>query len=148
MKTLICALLMIASHSAFAADASTWEGHGTLTDAKGNVISTYELLVENTKDGADRVSDVTVTLPDGTKEKHACTSTDGENKSWKSVCDHATGGGRCFSEGLCINYVEDKDQKAFATMIAVDGPSDMRMLRTELDSGKAVRFFSEKLHKR
>ena len=71
-----------------------------------------------------------------------------ENQGWTSECDNGNGGGRCFGEGLCVSYVEDKTGKSFATTIIKDDDNNMRMLRTELDHGKAVRFYREKLHKK
>jgi hypothetical protein len=149
MKTILCTLLLLASQTTFAATSPTvWEGQGTLTTVHGQQLSTYKLLVERTEDKSGGVTNVTVTLPDGSTQNHVCRTTDGSHGGWKSVCDHGTGGGRCLTEGLCISYEEEAGGKAFATSIVMDGPADMRLLRTELQDGKAVQFFSEKLHKR
>ena len=148
MKKLIIALALVASPATFAASTDIWEGPGSLFDVQGNPLSTYSLVVENIKNGNQIQSNVTVTLPDGTIHKQQCLMTETSQDGWKSDCDHGKGGGHCFGEGLCISYEEDSTGKAYATTIVMDGPTDMRLLRTELQNGQAVRFFREKLHKR
>jgi hypothetical protein len=151
MKTIICTLILLATPFTFAANTKitdTWEGTGTVTQAHGNDSSKYSLLVEKEKGEGSSVTHVTVTLADGTTQQHVCKMIEGSQGSWKSECDHGSGGGRCLTEGLCISYEDAGAGKAFATNIVMDGPKDMRLLRTELQDGKAVRFFSEKLHKR
>lgn len=148
MKKLIFAIALIATQQIFAAEIEIWEGPGSLFDLQGNPSGVYNLVVENTKRDQQIQSHVTVTLSDGTVFKQQCLMTETTEGRWKSECDNGKGGGQCFGEGLCISYVEDSTGKAYATTIAMDGPSDMRLLRTELQKGKAVRFFREKLHKR
>ena len=148
MKTLILAMTLIVSQHSFAASTDIWEGPGSLFDVKGNPTSTYNLVVENTKNGNQIQSNVTVTLPNGTTQQQQCLMTETSQDGWTSKCDHGNGGGHCFGEGLCISYEEDSSGKAYATTIVMDGPSDMRLLRTELLNGQAVQFFREKLHKR
>jgi hypothetical protein len=148
MKSLIMALALIGAQSSFAATTDVWEGPGALFDLQGNSISTYTLLVENTKNGSQIQSNVTITLPDGTTQKEQCLMTETGANHWTSKCDYGSGGGSCFGEGMCISYEADANGKAFATTIAMDGPNDMRLLRTELKNGQAVQFFREKLHKR
>ncbi len=148
MKKLILTIAMIAPQQTLAATTDIWEGSGSLFDTKCNPTGTYSLVVENTKNGNQIQSNVTVILPDGSVHKKHCLMTESSSESWKSECDNGKGGGHCFGEGLCVSYVEDGTGKAYATTIAMDGPSDMRLLRTELQNGQAVRFFREKLHKR
>ena len=146
MKKLILTLALISSSSAFAA-TEVWEGAGSLFDVQGNTIGDYQLKVENSKDGNKTQSQVTITLPKGQIITENCSITNDE-KGWKSECGPSKGGGQCLGEGLCISYEEDGTGKAYATTIVMDGPSDMRMLRTELQAGKAVRLYREKLHKK
>lgn len=148
MKALVLGLILAATQNSFAASTDTWEGPGSLFDTKGSEISTYNLVVENTKNGNQIQSNVTVTLPDGSVQKQQCKMTETAQDQWTSECDHGKGGGHCFGEGLCISYEEDSAGKAYATTIVMDGPADMRLLRTELQNGQAVHFFREKLHKR
>lgn len=148
MKFLFLILTALASQAAYSANTDIWEGSGALFDLSGNQTGTYNLQVEKTHLGNKTQADVTVTLPNGTIYKHQCIMSDSNQTSWTSVCDHGKGGGHCFGEGLCISYEEDGTGKAYATNITLDGSSDMRLLRTELLNGKAVRFFREKLHKK
>lgn len=148
MKSLICALALFASQNTFAITTNIWEGPGSLFDAHGNLSGSYNLVVENTQTGNKIKSNVTVTLADGRVHKQQCLMTETGKDSWESNCDHGKGSGHCFGEGLCVSYEENSTGKAYATTIVMDGPSDMRLLRTELLNGKAVQFFREKLHKR
>jgi hypothetical protein len=147
MKKLLITLALIASQSGFAA-TSVWEGPGLLFDANGNPAGHYNVLVERTKSGNQVKSSITVKLPDGTTQQHQCLATESAENRWKSTCDHGKGGGSCFGDGLCISYEEDGNGKSYATTIIFDGPSQMRLLRTELRNGQAFRFFREKLYKR
>jgi hypothetical protein len=59
------------------------------------------------------------------------------------VSDRGSGGGRCFSNGLCQFYEQVPGGHAFATTLSKDSANRMRLLVTELDAGKAVRFYEE-----
>lgn len=146
MKHLTLTLaLVLAQHCIAAADV--WKGEGSLFKLNGESEGSYSLTVKNTRNGSVTESEITVALANGAIINLQCTNTAGEGESWSSLCGHGKGGGRCLGEGLCISYLEGESGKAFATTIAMDGPSDMRLLRTELKDGKAVRFFREKLHR-
>ncbi|MBX9767182.1 MAG: hypothetical protein K2X47_07925 [Bdellovibrionales bacterium] len=148
MKTLILTLTALLAQTSLAGTPDIWEGDGALFEVHGKPAVTYHLVVENTKTADITNTNVTVTLPDGTAIKQQCVMTERTPGKWSSECDHGKGGGSCFGEGLCISYEEDAMGRAFATTIVMDGPSDMRILRTELQNGQATRFFREKLHKR
>lgn len=148
MKTLFIALALTLSAPAFAATTEIWEGSGTHFNIDGNPEGTYGLKVENTSNGKATQSHVTVTLPDGSIRKHQCSMTYSSDSRWKSECDNGFGGGQCLGDGLCASYIEDSNGKAYAMTIVMDSPTAMRLLRTELKNGHAVRFFREKLQKR
>ncbi len=148
MKKLILTIALTATHQSMAATTDVWEGPGSLFDTQGRATGIYSLVVENTKKGNQIQRNVTVTLPDGSTHREQCLMTESRSGGWTSDCDNGKGGGQCFGEGLCISYTEDGTGKAYATTIVMDGPSEMRLLRTELQYGQAVRFFREKLHKR
>lgn len=148
MKTIIIMALISAQQSFAATDI--WKGQGSVFGTKDETQSNYELTVKNTHKGERTDSEITVQLPNGTQINLTCTNNSdshGKSSSWSSECSHGKGGGRCFGEGLCISYLEDASGKAFATTIAMDGPSKMRLLRTELQNGKAVKFYREVLLK-
>ncbi len=148
MKTILFSLMLGTSHLAFAKTVQTWQGPGSTFDLQGQVTSSYELTVENTKNEGQTDTRVTIAFPDGRKIEKQCLMTEKTKESWTVQCDHGNGGGQCFGEGLCISYEADANGHAFATTIIVDGENDMRLLRTELQDGKAVRFFREKLQRK
>src|SRR5262249_3142110 len=71
----------------------------------------------------------------------------GQN-GFKIVSNQGTGSGHCVANGICQSYEQRADGHAFATVIAKDGADKLRILVTELDSGKAVRFFQQTLSKK
>ena len=147
MKSLLL-FALFASEITFASTTDVWEGSGILFNEKVEQIGSYTLVVENTKTSRQIQSYVAVSLPDGKIIKQQCLMTESKEGTWNSKCDHGAGGGQCFGNGLCMSYEKDSKGKAYATTIIKDGNSDMRLLRTELQDGKPVHFFREKLHKR
>jgi hypothetical protein len=148
MKKLILTLAMISSSYAFASTTDIWEGPGTQFDAHGKATGNYNLVVQNVTTGTQIQSTVTITLADGTVKTEQCQITNDSAGGWKSLCGTFQGGGGCFGEGMCASYEADANGHAFATNVAIDGASDLRMLRTELQNGQATGFYREKLHKR
>ena len=146
MKKLALLLTLVIAQQA-AATTTIWKGEGALFNINGKSEGQYELTVTNNKTGDVTESNIQIKTANGSVIDLQCTNTAGKDESWSSQCGHGKGGGRCLGEGLCISYLEESSGKAFATTIAMDGPTDMRLLRTELQNGKAVRFFREKLHK-
>lgn len=146
MRTLLLLALIVLPAAAVADE--TWSGEGTLFDRAGKPLGRYGLTLVRTpvKAGVVRHT-VTVELPAGKIREMRCTLTlDGE--SWTSSCaDGRQGGGRCFGDGMCLDYLSGPGGQAFATTIAFDGDDRMRMLRTELVEGEAVRFFRETLRR-
>lgn len=148
MKALTLTLIALGFTATVQAATETWEGNGTLFDQKGQAQGSYRLLVENTQQGNEIQNHVTVTLADGSVREENCQMTKREAGHWNMQCGNDRGGGSCLSEGLCISYVGNENGRGYATTIILDGPSEMRLLRTELQNGQALRFFSEKLHRR
>lgn len=146
MKKLAALLTLVIVQQA-AAGTSVWKGEGALFGINGTSQGEYELTVTNTKSGDVTESNIHIKTAEGSVIDLQCTNTAGSEDSWSSLCGHGKGGGSCFGEGLCISYLDSGNGKAFATTIVMDGAADMRLLRTELQNGKAVRFFREKLHK-
>lgn len=146
MKTLAALLTLVIVQQA-AAGTSVWKGEGALFGTNGTNQGEYELTVTNTKNGDVTESKIHIKTAEGSVIDMQCTNTAADNGSWSSQCNHGKGGGSCFGEGLCISYLDSGSGKAFATTVVMDGASDMRLLRTELQNGKAVRFFREKLRK-
>jgi hypothetical protein len=122
-----------------------WKGSGTLFDRKRNAIAEYRLeMYRTTVSPTVQLREVRVYLPGGRLKKMTC-RTRNTDKGWTSDCGESRGGGACFGDGLCIDYAVEEGGRAFATTIVMDGKDTMRLLRTELVHGKAVRFFRERL---
>jgi hypothetical protein len=144
--------LLLALLCAGRADARITEGTGHWT-GKGNVIAVDgedlgEFTVEVDRSVVDaRTVDVhgKVMLPGGKVLEFTERQTAGENNGFVIESSQGKGGGRCFGDGLCQTYVETGTDTARATTIAVDGANRMRVLITELDHGRAVRFIRQSL---
>lgn len=146
MKTILFTLALTSAQFSLAA-TDIWKGQGTVFGFKNDVQSNYDLIVKNTKNGEKTASEILILLPDGNNINLSCTNNTSSDNSWTSDCTQGQGGGRCFGEGLCISYLENKNGKAYATTIVMDGPKKMRLLRTELQNGRAVKFYRENLQK-
>jgi hypothetical protein len=126
-------------------DDQRWKGRGALFTLDGKKIADYRLEMRRKKLSSSRFRTAAkVHLRDGTVKEMTCTM-DQADQRWRSACGERKGGGYCLGDGLCLDYVADDADHAFATTIIIDGDDQMRMFRTELDGGKAVRFFREKL---
>lgn len=126
--------------------SQVWQGTGQLFSAEGKAAGAYrlELVRKRAEDGL--LQTVRVFLPDGQIQTLQCEITE-EGEAWSSVCGHGRGGGRCFGDGLCLDYLTDDKGRAFATTIVFDDDDSMRLLRTELLRGEAIRFYREKLER-
>lgn len=145
LKTLI--LVMILTSYAASASIETWEGQGDFFNLNGDLVSSYSLKVENNKTSPDQTeSQITITLSDGTVRTDKCSISYGK-KGWTSQCSNTQGGGQCYGQGLCQSYMENGNT-AYATTIVMDGPKQMRLLRTQLVNGEAASFSREKLFKK
>ncbi len=146
MTKLILTILVLSAQTSWATDV--WEGAGAYFDINGNQEGEYTLHLENVQQGDKVLSTATVTLSDGSSRKQQCLLSEMSPKGWSALCDNGNGGASCMGEGLCVSYVKNAAGIAYATTIVNDGPSNMRLLRTELRNEKAVRFFREKLVKK
>jgi hypothetical protein len=64
---------------------------------------------------------------------------------FRVVTNNGAGGGTCFTNGICTTYEEREGGHAFATTLVKDAPGKIRMLTTELENGRAVRFYQQSL---
>ncbi len=88
-------------------------------------------------------SQITVSLTDGTQKKFSQVMQD-TAQGFSLTSDAGDGGGYYLGDGLCLGYIGTEDGHGYAMTIVLDGPSAERLLRTELQDGKAVRIFREK----
>jgi hypothetical protein len=145
-----CLLVPIARADVSATDGlGTWEGSGIASDVAGTQQTPFTVTLVRRGTAANVVrTDGTIHMKDGKDvtfwDEHveqaggACTVT--------GSLGH--GGGRCFANHMCQLYVDRGDGHAFATTIAIDSAEKMRVLVTELENGKAARFFSQQLVKK
>lgn len=126
-------------------DTQVWKGSGTRYDISKMVQDTYELTVEVQKlSGQEQKSVASVVLSTGEVVVITCNQVNA-NQGWSLDCSNGKGGGYCFDQGMCQNYVADASGRAYATTLSFDGQDFMRLLRTEMLNGKAVGFFAETL---
>lgn len=127
----------------------TWEGSGTATEVSGKDLGAFTVALTRKSIGNAKVrADGKVTLASGQQIVFWQEFEDHGQNGFKLVSNHGSGGGHCFANGMCQLYEQRADGHAFATTIAKDGADKLRVLVTELDGGKAVRFFQQTLSKK
>lgn len=132
-----------------AASLGTWEGSGIAYDVSGKELGPFTIALTRTSDGpAKTLTEGVVTLADGTRKTFTQSLEAREGGGFRLESSNGAGGGRCFANDMCQSYEERADGHAFATTIVKDGAGRMRVLVTELDKGKAVRFFEQSLSKK
>jgi hypothetical protein len=126
-----------------------WEGSGTATEVSGKDLGAFNLALTRRSIGNAKVrADGKVTLASGQEIVFWQEYEDHGPAGFKVISNNGAGGGQCFSNGLCQSYEQRADGHAFATTIVKDGTDRLRVLITELDNGKAVRFFQQTLSKK
>lgn len=124
----------------------SWEGTGTSMTVRGTEASTFAVSLVRKDVGQGRVRmDGTVRLEGGKTLAVWEETIGGASGGFRISSSLGNGGGRCFDNGMCQSYVERADGRAFATTIAKDGASGLRIVVTELEGGKAVRFVQQTL---
>ncbi|HMI84589.1 MAG TPA: hypothetical protein VK550_10870 [Polyangiaceae bacterium] len=127
----------------------TWEGSGSATEVSGKDLGAFTVSLTRRTIGTAKVrADGKVTLANGQEIVFWQEFEDHGQSGFKLVSNNGAGGGHCFANGICQSYEQRTDGHAFATTIAKDGADKLRVLITELDSGKAVRFFQQTLSKK
>jgi hypothetical protein len=146
----VCALLApSAAHAGVADSLGTWEGTGTAAEAAGRDLGAFTVSLVRRSVGTGRVrADGKVTLASGQEIVFWQEYEDHGANGFRLTSNNGNGGGRCFTNAMCQTYETRADGHAFATTIATDGADKWRILVTELDHGKAVRFFQQTLSKK
>jgi hypothetical protein len=127
----------------------SWEGTGNTSDASGKDLGVFTVSLTRKSSGNAKVrADGKVTLANGQQITFWQEFEDHGPNGFRLVSNHGAGGGHCFTNAMCQTYEERADGHAFATTIAKDGPDKLRILVTELDQGKAVRFSQQTLLKK
>jgi hypothetical protein len=149
MKTKILGLAVVAmiSGQTMASQVEKWVGSGAVYSPEGQQLSTYQVSVVNTEVAPNVIqSETTVTLPDGT-QKSISQKIISNGNGWSVESNLGKGGGSCYGNDVCENYIAGENGLAYATTIISDGPNARRNLTIELRDGKAVRMLRDKLTK-
>ena len=126
-----------------------WEGSGMARDAHGADLGPFSITLTRKSLGNAKIrADGKVTLGNGQVIVFWHETEDMGGGGFRTVSSNGSGGGLCFANGMCQSYEERPDGHAFATTIVRDAPDKMRVLVTELDKGRAVRFMEQSLSKK
>lgn len=133
-------------HARITEGTGHWTGKGSVIAVDGQDLGEFSVEVDRTAVDA-RTVDVKgkVTLATGQVIEFTERQIAGDKGGFLIESSHGKGGGRCFGDGLCQSYVETGADTARATYITVDGNDKLRVLITELDHGRAVRFIRQTL---
>jgi hypothetical protein len=146
MKNVLLAVLLLAGAIAHAdGGVGSWKGSGTTFDAQGEELGDFTVELTQTAVDAHTVElRGKVTLASGQviplQQRRTM-----NGRTFQLESNRGKGGGACFGAGLCTSYEDVGDGHAYATTIVLDGSDQMRLLITELDHGKAVRFMRQSL---
>jgi len=139
-------VLAVPAHAGITDGLGHWHGSGTTYLPDGQELGDFTVDVERAAIDA-RTVEVRgkVTLASGQTFDFTERQIAGTAGGFLVESSAGKGGGRCFGAGLCQQYVETGADTARATYITVDGPDKLRVLITELDHGRAVRFIRQTL---
>jgi hypothetical protein len=149
-KTVLLALLAgLASVSSLAAGvvdgAGAWQGDGTTYDVSGAQAGSFGVRMESRATDAHTLETRgTITLADGKAHTFFQKLSDAD-RGFAIESDLGNGGGYCFGNDLCESYIDAGNGHGYAITIVIDGKDSRRLLVTELEGRKAVRFVSEKI---
>jgi len=149
----LAALLTVPGISAADVSATdglgTWEGTGIASDVSGSQQNPFTVSIVRRSTAANVVrTDGTMHMKDGKDVTFWDEHVEKAGGTCTVTGSLGSGGGRCFQNHMCQLYVDRGDGHAFATTIAIDSGTQMRVLVTELENGKASRFFSQQLVKK
>jgi hypothetical protein len=126
-----------------------WEGSGTASELSGKDLGPFTVAVTRKSVGNAKVrADGKITLAGGREIVFWQEFEDHGPSGFSLVTNNGAGGGQCFANGMCQTFEQRADGHAFATTIVNDGADRVRIVVTELEQGKAVRFFQETLLKK
>lgn len=127
----------------------TWDGSGVVTEIGNKHVGEFTAVVTRSARGDGVVrTDGTIRTADGRELTFWQEKTDRGNGAFQLVSDKGAGGGCCFANGMCQSLESKDGGHAFASTLVMDGPDRVRLLITELENGKAVRFYAQRLVKR
>jgi hypothetical protein len=152
MKILFCLTLCLVLSGVAAANPlggiGTWRGSGTVFDTAGREVGSFKVELARTAVDANIVeAKGQVTFENGQRFPIEQRITSHGGNTFKLETPSGKGGGLCVGEGLCQSYEDVGGDKAYATTLVIDGRDRMRLITTELDHGRAVRFTRQALER-
>jgi hypothetical protein len=127
----------------------TWEGSGQTTESSGKDSGSFTIALTRTSLGAGSVrSEGKLKTADGKEIVFWQQTTERGGGKYTIASSLGSGGGCCFSNGMCQSLETRSDGVAFASTVAKDGKDKIRVLVTELKDGHAVRFYAQTLVKK
>ena len=122
-----------------------WQGHGTAYDRAGRPTSDFAVELTRAAVGPRTVETRgKIKLPNGQVLPFESRITVNES-GFVSQTARGQGSGHCFGEDLCYSYEEDGNGKAAAMTIVIDGPNEIRILTTDFEQGKPVKYTRQAL---
>jgi len=148
-RIVLLAFVLLASARSYARSVEGpvhYAGKGSVIALDGQELGDFTVEVDRTTVDA-RTTEIQGKVTLGSRQVIEFTERQiaGSNGGFLIESSSGKGGGRCFGDGLCQTYVETGADTARATTIALDGTDKMRVLVTELDHGRAVRFIRQTL---
>jgi hypothetical protein len=125
-----------------------WSGSGVAYDASGAPEGTFSVALTRRATAAGAVrTEGDVTLPSGQKIsfwQEEKTDPDHPN-AFQLTTNRGSGGGTCYSNGVCQEFESTSDGHAYATTLALDGDAHIRLVTTELQDGTPTGFTEQTL---
>jgi len=126
-----------------------WEGSGTAYEVSGRDLGTFSVSLVRRSIGQRKVrSEGKVILASGQEVVFWQELEDHGPNGFSLMSSNGSGGGKCFANGICESFEWRADGHAFATSVVADGADKVRIVVTELEQGRAVRFFQQTLLKK
>ena len=122
-----------------------WEGSGVVYSIDGKELETYKVATNVFHPSVNSTRTETILqMADGTSKTIAMSIlVNGDSFSTQS--NLGNGGGACYGEGLCENYIKDENGRSYATTIIQDAAGSRRHLTIIMDNGKAIKVLREKV---
>jgi hypothetical protein len=125
-----------------------WQGQGTQYDPSGRATGDFTVDLTRTTVGPRTVQTRgTIKLANGQVLPFESQITESET-GFVSKSPRGSGTGHCFGNDICYSYEESGKSKASAMTIIIDGPDKIRILTTDLEQGRPVRYTRQALTKK
>lgn len=123
-----------------------WRGSGSVLGTDGRVQSAFDVALTRSASGPRSVSTSgRIELASGQVIPFTQKLTLGDDGKFSLDSDRGRGAGFCLGAGLCQSYEDRGNSTGAYTVIVIDAPDTIRILITELDHGRAVRFIRQTL---